>query len=120
MLNGRCCRPYLTYKRLLRSQPEDVLELDELYSFVGKKKNKRWLWVALCRRTRQVVAFVIGVLPPQKQDTFKGRGRKRGRPRWKTCSFPFVEERAGRSEPVYFTNCIVCTKLPCGVSRRTR
>ena len=45
---------------LVSAQPDDVLELDELYSFVGKKKNKRWLWVALCRRTRQVVAFVIG------------------------------------------------------------
>ena len=25
-----------------------------------KKSEKRWLWIALCRRTRQVVAFVIG------------------------------------------------------------
>ena len=38
----------------------DVLELDELWSFVQKKKNKRWLWTALCRRTRQIVAFVLG------------------------------------------------------------
>ena len=29
-------------------------------SDVRKRSNKRWLWVALCRRTRQVVAFVIG------------------------------------------------------------
>ena len=28
---------------LVSARPEDVLELDELYSFVGKKKNKRWL-----------------------------------------------------------------------------
>lgn len=25
-----------------------------------KKANKRWLWTALCRRTRQIVAYVIG------------------------------------------------------------
>jgi IS1 family transposase len=37
-----------------------VLELDEMWSFVQKKANKRWLWVALCRRTRQVVAFYLG------------------------------------------------------------
>lgn len=37
-----------------------MLELDEAWSFVGKKENKRWLWFALCRRTREVVAFVIG------------------------------------------------------------
>ncbi len=37
-----------------------VLELDELWSFVCKKSNKRWIWIALCRATRQVVAYVIG------------------------------------------------------------
>jgi len=38
----------------------DELELDEMWSFVLKKVNKRWLWIALCRWTRQVVMFVIG------------------------------------------------------------
>jgi IS1 family transposase len=37
-----------------------VLELDELWSFVYQKSNKRWIWIALCRRTRQVVAYFIG------------------------------------------------------------
>jgi IS1 family transposase len=37
-----------------------VLELDELWSFVRYKKNKRWVWLALCRRTRQVVAYAVG------------------------------------------------------------
>ena len=37
-----------------------VLELDELWSFVLKRVNKRWVWIALCRATRQVVAYVIG------------------------------------------------------------
>lgn len=37
-----------------------ALELDELWSFVFKRVNKRWVWIALCRATRQVVAFVIG------------------------------------------------------------
>ena len=41
---------------LLPAQNGDVLELDELWSFVGKKTQECWLWVALCRRTRQVVA----------------------------------------------------------------
>ena len=41
-------------------QGDDVLELDELWSFVWKKSRKRWLWTAMCRRTRQIVAFVIG------------------------------------------------------------
>jgi insertion element IS1 protein InsB len=37
-----------------------VLELDELWSFVFRKSEKVWVWLALCRETRQVVAFVIG------------------------------------------------------------
>ena len=45
---------------LVKWQPDDVLELDELWSFVLKKSQKRWIWLALCRRTRQIVAYVIG------------------------------------------------------------
>ena len=47
-------------KTLVASEPDDVLELDELWSFGGHKENKRWIWVALCRRTRQVVSYFIG------------------------------------------------------------
>jgi insertion element IS1 protein InsB len=45
---------------LLPARPDDILELDEVWSFVLKKKNKRWLWTAICRRTRQIVGYVIG------------------------------------------------------------
>lgn len=45
---------------VLPAQPDDVLELDELWSFVGNKAQERWLWLALCRRTRQVVAYWLG------------------------------------------------------------
>ena len=45
---------------LAEPEAEEVLELDEVWSFVLKKANKRWIWIALSRRTRQVVAYVIG------------------------------------------------------------
>ena len=45
---------------LLPAEKGDVLELDELWSFVGSKLNARWLWIALCRQTRQVVACFVG------------------------------------------------------------
>jgi IS1 family transposase len=45
---------------LLPAQTDDVLEMDELVSFVSEKWFKRWLWTAQCRRTRQIVAFAIG------------------------------------------------------------
>lgn len=37
-----------------------MLELDELWSFVGRKTQTLWLWVALCGRTRQIVAWNSG------------------------------------------------------------
>ena len=44
--------------------PEDAasttLELDELWSFVLKKAHEVWVWIALCRKTRQVVAYAVG------------------------------------------------------------
>ncbi len=45
---------------LLPAQWDDILELDELWSFVGSKQHKRWVWLALCRRTRQIVAYWVG------------------------------------------------------------
>ena len=45
---------------LLPGQKGDVLELDELWSFVEKKTQECWLWIALCRRTRQIVAYTVG------------------------------------------------------------
>lgn len=36
------------------------LEADEIWSFVGNKENKRWIWLILERRTRQIIALHIG------------------------------------------------------------
>jgi len=38
----------------------DMLGLDELWSFVYSKDNQCWVWIALCRRTRPIVAFFVG------------------------------------------------------------
>ena len=35
-------------------------ELDEMWSFVGIKKNPRWLWHAIDRLTGKVLAYVFG------------------------------------------------------------
>jgi insertion element IS1 protein InsB len=36
------------------------VEADEMSSFVKKKVNKQWIWLAMDAKTRQVVAFHIG------------------------------------------------------------
>jgi hypothetical protein len=45
---------------LLPAKNHDVLALDEVWSFVMRRSNKRWLWIALCGRTLQVLAYVMG------------------------------------------------------------
>jgi hypothetical protein len=51
--------PTLT-ETVLPAQADDVLEIDETRSFVSKEFFKRWLWTAMCRRTRQMGAYAIG------------------------------------------------------------
>jgi insertion element IS1 protein InsB len=37
-----------------------TMEIDELWPFLDNKGNKIWIWVALCRKTRQIVARAVG------------------------------------------------------------
>ena len=37
-----------------------VLEMDEMWTFVGKRKRKVWLWLAVERAPRRIVAWVLG------------------------------------------------------------
>jgi len=47
-------------------QPTAVLlsrleaEADEMWSFVQKKANKQWIWIAMDATTRQIIAFHVG------------------------------------------------------------
>ena len=45
---------------LLPFNENDILELDEIHSFVGNKKNKKWIWLAKSRLRKQIVAYFIG------------------------------------------------------------
>jgi insertion element IS1 protein InsB len=49
---------------LIEPNPHDpaatTLELDEMWSFVVRKTDQLWTWLAICRKTRQVVAYVVG------------------------------------------------------------
>src|SRR5215213_8119375 len=35
-------------------------EADELWSFVGRKANRQWVWIAMDADTRQIIAFHVG------------------------------------------------------------
>jgi len=46
------------------------VEYDELWSFVLSKEQRVWVWIALCRRTKQVVAFYLGNRDKKSFDQF--------------------------------------------------
>jgi insertion element IS1 protein InsB len=76
-----------------------VLELDELWSFVRKKANKRWVWLAFARHSRQVVAYAIGDRSEKTCRRLWGRvpeSYKRGRcysDLWEAYQGVFAEEQ---------------------------
>lgn len=37
-----------------------TVQCDEIWSFVGKKNNKQWIWLALDINTKQIVGFYLG------------------------------------------------------------
>ena len=44
----------------VRLQRVEEAEVDEMWSFVGKKKEPHWLWHAIDHRSGQVLAYVLG------------------------------------------------------------
>jgi IS1 family transposase/transposase-like protein len=44
------------------------VEIDEMWSFVGDKKNQRWLWHAIDHETGKILAYVFG---RRKDEVFK-------------------------------------------------
>jgi insertion element IS1 protein InsB len=42
------------------SQRAEEAEVDEMWSYVGKKREPRWLWHAIDHRSGQVLAYVLG------------------------------------------------------------
>jgi insertion element IS1 protein InsB len=61
-----------------------ILECDELWSFVGRKREQQWLWLALDRETREIVGVAIG-----------GRDRATARMLW-------------ASLPAIYRQCAIC------------
>ena len=45
---------------LLELQRVDEAEVDEMWSYVGNKKEQRWLWHAIDHHTGAVLAYVFG------------------------------------------------------------
>ncbi len=37
-----------------------IIQIDEMWSYVGSKENKRWIWLAIDATTREIVGVFIG------------------------------------------------------------
>lgn len=47
--------------KVLAKKPGKItIQCDELWSYVGNKKNKQWIWLALDLKTREIVGVYIG------------------------------------------------------------
>lgn len=60
------------------------MELDELWSFVGNKKRVRWIWLAICLRTRQIIAYHIG---DRSQESCEQFWMNIPRPYWRSFTY---------------------------------
>jgi insertion element IS1 protein InsB len=45
---------------LIASHKVEAVEVDEMWSFVGKKTHQRWLWHAIDHCPGVVIAYVLG------------------------------------------------------------
>jgi len=54
----------LNYKANLKTEKLIIWsidsEVDEMWSFVGSKENKQWVWIAMDSKSRQIIAFYVG------------------------------------------------------------
>ena len=71
-----------------------MLELDELWSFVGSRENVRWVWIALCRQTRQIIACFVGDRSAQSARALRTRLRPDHRGRATCNDFWLAYEQA--------------------------
>jgi len=50
----------LEVKVMAKSSFRLTIQCDEMWSFVGKRDNKQWIWLAIDRNTRKIVGVHIG------------------------------------------------------------
>ncbi|WP_082209851.1 IS1 family transposase [Fischerella sp. PCC 9605] len=40
-----------------------IVQIDEIWSYVGTKANKQWIWLAIDATTREIVGVYIRIEP---------------------------------------------------------
>src|SRR5947209_5788528 len=79
-------------------------EADELWSFVGKKANPQWLWLALDSRSRQVLAFHVG-----------DRSQKSARQLWNKLSAAYRQHATFHTDAYAPYGWVTPQSQPCAI-----
>jgi len=45
---------------VVKTEERPIIEMDEIYSFVGSKRHKVWIWLAINRNSREIVGAAFG------------------------------------------------------------
>ena len=86
-------------EQMLRQSKEavEVVEMDELHTYVGSKKNDRCVWIAVDRCTKRLIAFVCGDRSTQncEKSVYCKAGFLRGiqRYRCKSCGYHYTVQK---------------------------
>jgi len=59
-VNGKSRRVERQVKVMPKKKVRLTIECDELWSFVGDKKRKVWIWLAIDRNTKEIVGVYVG------------------------------------------------------------
>jgi IS1 family transposase len=84
------------------------VEADEMWSFVGNKENKQWIWLAMDVGTRQIIAFHVG-----------GRGKEDAEKLWQQIPAVYREEAHFFTDYWSAYACVLPKDRHCAVGKHT-
>jgi len=84
-------------------------ELDELWSYVGKKANCHWVWIAMDATTRQVIAFHVGDRSGQSAQAL-----------WEKIPAVYQEHALFYTDPYAVYSGVIPTAQHCAISKLAR
>jgi insertion element IS1 protein InsB len=84
-------------------------EADEMWSFVQKKANKQWLWIAMDAKTRQIIAFHVG-----------DRSRESGQELWANIPTAYREQATFHTDQYAVYQGVIPVGQHCAITKHAR
>jgi IS1 family transposase len=84
-------------------------EADEMWSFVQKKANKQWIWIAMDAKTRQIIAFHVG-----------DRSGESGKALWATIPLVYREQATFHTDQYDVYKGVIPTEQHRAITKQAR